>query len=162
MSLPGNRAAVDDTLSVRLDTRRIMMDPFMIVGSLAASCRQTAAADVFIKWLSGGAGSEPLYRSIASMIDTTTAASESSSDPKEQYRGWLNKQLTSAAVVPTLQLTGASEYYGVLDQTVRSCVHGDMTAQAACDEITDAWSRLNRKHDLPSQQRMWRRAQAIS
>ncbi len=162
VSLPGNRVSADDTLSVRLDNRRIMMDPFMMVGSLAASCRQTKNADVFIKWLSGGAGSEPLYRSIASMIDTTTAASESSSDPQEQYRGWLNKQLTSAAVVPTLQLTSASEYYDILDETVRSCVLGEVTAQAACDKITEAWSRLNRTHDLPSQQRMWRRAQAIS
>ncbi|MCM2372156.1 ABC transporter substrate-binding protein [Aporhodopirellula aestuarii] len=149
-------------LGLRLDPSRGMVDPFMLVGSLAASCRQTAAADTFLNWISGGQGSEPLYRGISSIVDTRTAPSESTNNPLENYRGWLNTQLSNASFVTTLQLIGAAEYYDVLDEVVRSCVHGDQSAQDACAELTDRWARLHRKYDLPTQKRTWRRAQGLS
>ncbi len=164
-SLPtgsSSRRAEQTQLGLRLDPSRGMVDPFMLVGSMASSCRQTAAADTFINWLAGGEGSEPLYRGIGEFVDTKTAPSESSNDPFENYRSWLNKQLSDASFVPTLQLIGATEYYAALDKAVRECVHGDKPAKDACQEITDRWARLHRKFDLPSQQRNWRRAQGIS
>ena len=146
----------------RRDLVRAMMDPFLLVGSLAASCRQTAAAYTFLDWIAGGEGSQPLYRNISSMIDTTTPPNDSSSVAVERYRSWLIRQLSSTSFVTTLQLPGAKEYYGTLDESVRSCVHGEMSATDACAEITDQWLRLHRKYDLPSQKRAWRRAQGIS
>ncbi|WP_302120433.1 ABC transporter substrate-binding protein [Allorhodopirellula heiligendammensis] len=143
---------------IRQARQRAMIDPFMLVGSLAASCRQTAAADAFLDWLSGGQGSEPLYRSIASLVDVTSPASESSVDMAERYRAWLSTQLSKPGYVPTLQLAGAVEYYNSLDSIVRDCVLGDTTAEVACQQINDQWNHLHHQYDLPSQKRMWRRA----
>ncbi|MFG0289306.1 MAG: ABC transporter substrate-binding protein [Rhodopirellula sp. JB044] len=164
-SLPtgsSSRRAEQSRLGLRVDPSRGMVDPFMLVGSMAASCRQTAAADTFLQWLAGGEGSEPLYRNIGEFIDTKTAPSESSNDPFEQYRTWLSKKLSDANFVPTLQLIGAAEYYAALDKGVRECVHENKPARQACEEISERWSRLHRKFDLPAQQRNWRRAQGIS
>ncbi|TWT56233.1 hypothetical protein CA85_44150 [Allorhodopirellula solitaria] len=140
---------------------RAMVDPFMLVGSMAASCRQTAAAGVFLEWIGGGQGSEPLYRNISSLVNVATPASESSTDMAERYRAWLSTQLSSPGFVPTLQLAGAAEYYNVLDRKVRECVLGELSAEVACEQISEAWSKLHQKHDRASQKRMWRRARSI-
>lgn len=153
--------ADDDAIFVDTDLRRLTMNPFMLVGSLAASCRQTAAANQFLRWLSGGQGSEPLYRTIDSLIDTRRATVTSNSGAETGYRPWLKKQLANPNVVSTLQLLGAQEYYRVLDEAVRECVTGKMPAAKACDQIANAWAKLHQKYDLPSQQRAWRRAQGI-
>ncbi len=164
VSLPSSESAASSASAenaYRQSRPRSMVDPFMLVGSMAASCRQTAAADGFLGWLTGGQGSEPLYRSIASFVDVATPASPSSVDMAERYRAWLSDQLSGQAFVPTLQLAGAAEYYSVLDTQVRACVLGDASAETACETIRDQWRSLHRKHDQASQKRMWRRAQSV-
>lgn len=146
---------------MRQSRQRAMVDPFMLVGSMAAACRQTAAANAFLTWISGGQGSEPLYRSISSLVDIATPASHSSVDMDERYRAWLNTELARPGFVPPLQLAGASEYYAVLDEHVRACIFGTATAESACEQISNDWMRLHEKHDLANQRRMWRRAQAM-
>lgn len=161
-ALPAGRQRVrSDALSTghRLDPRRGMVDPFMLVGSLAASCRQTAAAKLFLDWIVDGDGSERLYRDIGSMLDTTSSTKGASGDPVQRYREWDIARLDHAGFVTTLRIPGAIEYYQALDQGVRACVHGGQDAKQVCDEITDQWMHLHRKYDLPSQRRAWRRAQ---
>ncbi|WP_404306430.1 ABC transporter substrate-binding protein [Neorhodopirellula lusitana] len=162
LSLPSGTIAIserDDLSLGKVDLRRSMMNPFMLVGSLAASCRQTAAADRFLQWLAGGQGSEPIYRNIGSIVNTQTQAGDDESGTVDGYQAWLRKELSDPNVVPTLQLLGAAEYYRVLDEGVRACVHGDRPAKQVCAEISEAWRKLNLKHDLPTQMRSWRRAQ---
>ncbi len=163
-ALPGGKNALSSSnsgIKMRQVRQRSMVDPFMLVGSIASACRQTAAADTFLDWLAGGRGSEPLFRSISSLVDVAAPASQSSIDMIERYRAWLKTALSNPGFVPTLQLAGAAEYYAVLDEQVRACTLGDTAAEVACEQINDAWSRLHQKHDLPSQKRMWRRAQAM-
>lgn len=160
-TLPGGEVTSSSSSSDTRMRQRSMVDPFMLVGSMASACRQTAAADAFLDWLSGGPGSEALFRSISSLVDVTTPASLSSIDRAERYRAWLTTQLSKPGFVPTLQLAGAAEYYRVLDEQVRACVLENTPAEAACEQIDDAWSRLHRKYGLSSQKRMWRRAQAV-
>lgn len=162
-ALPSSAIAMDDevaSLIVDGDLRRSMMNPFMLVGSLAATCRQTAAADQFLKWLAGGQGSEPLYRNIDSVIDLRTKSE--SSGAAAGYSDWLRARMSNPNVVPTLQLAGAMDYYQVLDESVRECVHGSESAADTCQKISDAWMDLHRKFGVPAQQRAWRRAQGIA
>ncbi|WP_231602587.1 ABC transporter substrate-binding protein [Neorhodopirellula pilleata] len=164
-ALPSSRIGNEDefsTLAATGDLGRLMMNPFMLVGSLASSCRQTAAADQFLDWLAGGEGSEPLYRNIDSIIDVQSTSGSGDSGAGNGYVKWLRSQLSNPNVVPPLQLIGASEYYMVLDEAVRECVHGPVSPQAACDKIAKAWSSLHQRFNLASQQRAWLRAQGIA
>lgn len=154
-------AEQDDSLDDHADRRRTMMNPFMLVGSMAASCRQTTAADQFLKWLSGGQGSEPLYRNLDCFVDTKTSSVIGPSDANSGYRVWLKTQLTNPGVVPGLQLMSSPQYYRILDEAVRRCVHGDAPAATVCAEVVARWMELHRQNDLPSQQRSWQRAQGI-
>lgn len=164
-ALPSSQIGNNDefpSIGVDGDLGRLMMNPFMLVGSLASSCRQTAAADQFLDWLAGGQGSESLYRNIDSVIDVQSSGSRGGSGAAISYKRWLRKQLSNPNVVSSLQLIGAAEYYRVLDELVRECVHGDVGAKATCEKIAQAWMSLHRRFDLPAQQRSWRRAQGIA
>ena len=159
---PDQLSDEDSESVVDTELRRSMMNPFMLVGSLAASCRQTAAADQFLQWIAGGQGSEPIYRNVGSVINTNASTADDNTDATKDYSKWLQQQLNVPNVLPSLQLLGASEYYAVLDEGVRDCVHGDVPAAEACKKMAKAWTRLHRKFDLPRQQQTWRRAQGIA
>lgn len=163
--LPSSRIGNGDEFSIMAtggDLDRVMVNPFMLVGSLASSCRQTTAADRFLDWLAGGEGSESLYRNIDSIIDVQSVGSSVTSSAGDGYQTWLRKQLSNPNVVPPLQLIGAPEYYRVLDVAVRDCVHGDASPKATCETIAKDWMSLHRQFDLSTQQRAWRRAQGIA
>jgi hypothetical protein len=156
-------AGMDESITIGADLQRLTMSPFMLVGSIAASCRQTAVANQFLNWLAGGQGSEPLYRGIDSLLDLNPSDSPSfsSSSASGGYRPWLKSQLSNPNVLLTLQMIGAEEYYRALDEGVRSCLTGSTSASKACETISEAWEQLHRKYDRPTQQRVWRRAQGI-
>ena len=116
-----------------LAVRRVWLDPFTTVGSVAANCRQTAAARRFLRWLAGGPGSESIRREIARLTMPPLEASgrrtrvgarddqaAGRNDPigpegnaggnasapvsTDPYQRWLAAHLGEAVTAPTLRL----------------------------------------------------------
>ncbi|WDQ16871.1 ABC transporter substrate-binding protein [Rhodopirellula sp. P2] len=138
-------------------TGRAVFAPQTLAGSLAASCRQTAAANQFLKWLAGGEGSEPLYRSIPGLQHPTT---ESSIDVAAggNYQPWLRSAWQNPNVMPPLNLVGGDRYLAVLDTEIRKCLTGDQTPEDACASISKSWSELHNEYGVKKQKRSWQQA----
>jgi len=151
----------DDEASATRDFHRQMLDPFCLVGSLSAACRQTAAATAFLNWLAGGEGSDPVYRSMPRLIDRTIQP-EASQDAAAPYRRWWNSRVESPNVVPPLQLIQGRRYHQILDRQVRDCLDGNCTAAEATTRIAERWNELHRTVGIKQQQRAWRRALGFS
>ena len=147
----------DENASAARDVHRQMFDPFALVGSLSASCRQTTAATMFLDWLAGGEGSEPVYRSLSRLIDRHAKA-EPGQDPAAAYRQWWNRRIGSPSIVPPLQLIRGRQYHRMLDQNVRDCLSGNCSAAEATERTADQWAELHRAVGIKQQQRAWRRA----
>lgn len=138
-------------------TGRIMFAPQTILGSLSASCRQTAAANQFLKWLAGGEGSEPLYRSIPG-LQHPTAASSIDDAAGGNYQPWLRSAWQNPNVMPPLNLVGGDRYLAALDIEVRKCLTGKQTPEDACAAISKSWSELHNDYGVTKQKRSWQRA----
>ncbi|KLU06550.1 hypothetical protein RISK_001305 [Rhodopirellula islandica] len=138
-------------------TGRAVFAPQTLAGSLAASCRQTAAANQFLKWLAGGEGSEPLYRSIPGLQHPTT---ESSIDGAAggNYQPWLRSAWQNPNVMPPLNLVGGDRYLAVLDSEIRKCLTGDQSPEDACAAISESWSELHKEYGVKKQKRSWQQA----
>ncbi|PHQ33533.1 ABC transporter substrate-binding protein [Rhodopirellula bahusiensis] len=138
-------------------TGRVVLAPQTLVGSLAASCRQTAAANQFLKWLAGGQGSEPLYRSIPG-LQHPTASSSIDDATGGNYQPWLRTAWQNPNVMPPLNLVGGDRYLAVLDSEVRQCLTGDKTPEDACAAISKSWSDLHNEFGVKKQKRSWQQA----
>lgn len=149
---------VVDADGVKLErTGRVVFAPQTIVGSLAASCRQTAAANQFLKWLAGGEGSEPLYRSIPGLQHPTSSSSIDDS-AGGNYQPWLRSAWQNPNVMPPLNLVGGDRYLAALDTEVRKCLTGGQTPEDACAAISKSWSELHKEYGVTKQKRSWQRA----
>ncbi|EMB16827.1 type 2 periplasmic-binding domain-containing protein [Rhodopirellula europaea] len=138
-------------------TGRVVFAPQTIVGSLAASCRQTAAASQFLKWLAGGEGSEPLYRSIPGLQHPTSSSSIDDA-AGGNYQPWLRSAWQNPNVMPPLNLVGGDRYLAALDSEVRKCLTGGQTPEDACAAISKSWSELHKEYGVTKQKRSWQQA----
>jgi ABC-type glycerol-3-phosphate transport system substrate-binding protein len=138
-------------------TGRVVFAPQTLVGSLAASCRQTAAANQFLKWLEGGEGSEPLYRSIPGLQHPTTSSSIDEA-AGGNYHPWLRSAWQNPNVMPPLNLVGGDRYLAVLDSQIRECLAGKQTAEEGCAAISKSWSELHTEYGVKKQKRSWQQA----
>ncbi|MFG0265944.1 MAG: ABC transporter substrate-binding protein [Rhodopirellula sp. JB055] len=156
--LPIAEAGVANADGVILErTGRAVFAPQTLVGSLAASCRQTAAANQFLKWLDGGEGSEPLYRSIPGLQHPTTSSSIDEA-AGGNYHPWLRSAWQNPNVMPPLNLVGGDRYLAVLDSQIRQCLAGKQTAEEACAAIAKSWSGLHAEYGVKKQKRSWQQA----
>ncbi|MCC9642608.1 ABC transporter substrate-binding protein [Rhodopirellula sp. JC740] len=145
-----------DTLQLER-TGRVMFAPQTLVGSLAESCRQTAAANQFLNWLAGGEGSEPLYRSVGGLL-APSAATGPDDAAGGNYQPWLKSAWQNPNVMPPLNLVGSDRYLQVLDAQARQCLTGQQSAQDACDAISQSWSQLHDEFGVKKQKRSWQKA----
>jgi len=144
--------------------RRVLFDPFTPVGSLAADCRQTAAAKQFLRWLAGGTGSEVVRSQVSGMTVTRASAGTGAAGGEpagDGYEVWLKNSLEQAVTRPTLQLLRAGDYYAALDRQVERCLEGKKKPAAALAEVAHRWRKLTAAVGRESQQRAWRRAQGM-
>ncbi len=144
---------------------RLLIDPFSPVISLSAHCRQSAASKQFIRWISGGEGSDSVRREVMGMTpsrNTGDAEEGVRSSATSGYDRWLQERLMSPNTLPTLQLLAADEYYRVLDQQVVRCLQGKAAPAQVLGEVKKAWQQLHQRVGLEKQQRAWRRAQGMS
>ncbi len=143
---------------------KVVADPFSTVVSLSSKCRQSTVAKQFIRWISGGEGSESARRQVTGMTSTRSSAGASSNgmeNADEGYNRWLRDRLSTANTLPTLQLLSAGEYYAVLDQQVIGCLEGQREPAAALTEVATRWREIGRRIGIEKQQRAWRRAEGM-
>ncbi len=145
------------------DGRRVLLDAFAPVGSLAAACRQTAASKRFLKWLAGGPGSEPVRRQIERMTlpPTPEPAGQSAPESLDSYQGWLADYLQTAVTRPTLQLLHPGDYYASLNEQVTRCLDGEATPEQALAGAAERWRQITEEVGVERQQQTWRRAQGM-
>ncbi len=142
---------------------KILADPFSPVASLAAQCRQTAASKQFIRWLSGGEGSESVRRQVSGMTVTRASVEEveGGSHTGEGYELWLSGRLQIPNTLPTLELLAADEYYAALDRQIIRCLEGEQEPASALEEVKNRWQAIGDRVGIPKQQRAWRRVQGM-
>ncbi|MEM8913531.1 MAG: hypothetical protein AAGC97_17355 [Planctomycetota bacterium] len=144
-----------------INSQRSLLEPFSLMASLSASCRQTAASATFLRWLTGGDGVAPLHRSIDQMIAPSRQSAFASDDTRDietSYFEWWRGKLEQTSVVTSAPLTNAMSYYAALDESVLDAVRGSRSATDACEDVTKTWIRLHQEVGLPQQIRLWQRA----
>ena len=164
MAQPSEGAVHCGNLPSTLNVRRILLDPFNPVVFLAAACRQTAVARQFIGWLSGGEGSEMLRGQVPSVTSSRQQAGRNpagSGTSSGGYQVWLQRQLSTATTLPSLQLLSAGEYYDELDLQVGRCIEGEVNAREALSATATRWREITQRVGLKDQRRAWRRAQGM-
>ncbi len=159
-----------------LAVARVWLDPFTTVGSVAASCRQTAAARRFLRWLAGGPGSESVRREIARLTmpplasamrhdgtqgDRNAGGDTSAPVSTDAYQDWLAGHLGQAVTAPTLRLIRGGEYYAALDEEVGRCLDGEATPAQALSQAADRWRQITETVGADRQERAWQRAQGL-
>ena len=144
---------------------RVLLDAYAPAISLSSGCRQSAVAKRFIKWMSGGDGSENVRKQIPSMTLTRSANGIASSEPvsvrRDSYETWLTERLKSTTTLPMIQLDRASSYYHQLDRQVTRCLHGEASPEQALRDVSRRWQDLTMQVGIEKQLRQWRRCQGM-
>ncbi|MCG8650435.1 MAG: hypothetical protein MI861_11425 [Pirellulales bacterium] len=158
----------DDSEEVRLawndlpneSIPRVLPDPFSPLASMSQRCRQSAASKRFMRWLSGGDGSEIVHRQVLDMSATRVSndAAETSSQAVDERSRWLRRHLATPNTLPTLQLLSAGQYYTALDRQIVGCLEGKSSPQEALAAIEKQWQDISDQVGLEKQQRVWRQA----
>lgn len=147
------------------DASKILLDPFSMVVSVSAGCRQSTASKQWMNWLSGGDGSETVRRQVDSVTITRTKADvdviETQQQSSSSYERWLRERLDVSLQLPTLRLIKADEYYSELDRQVVKCIRGGSKAGDAMKAVAESWQDLNSQVGVEKQQRAWRRSQGL-
>lgn len=141
------------------DLSKVMLDPFTPVVSLSANCRQTSVAKRFIRWISGGEGSEEVRRQVPAM-------NELRGDVPARgtigiYDEWLSGRLQSPLTVPAIQIMDAAAYYAALDEAVIRALDGEASPAEALGEAASRWRELTQAIGTDVQRRLWRQAQGM-
>ena len=143
---------------------KLLLDPYSTVASLATSCRQSAAAKRFIRWISGGEGSESVRSNIAGMAAIRVSnlkRPKTDQSAAASYDDWLGTRLSSPLTLPTLQLLRAGDYYAALDTQVRRALAGETDPPQALADTAMQWQKITAEVGVDKQRRAWRRGQGI-
>ena len=138
---------------------KILLDPFSPVISLSANCRQTFVAKRFIRWITGGEGSQNVRMQVPGMNELRRDSSIAGD--AVVYDQWLADRLQSPLFIPTLQLQRSGDYYAALDHCVTLALTGDLKPEDALGEALLMWKQLNEDVGMDEQRRTWRRAQGM-
>jgi hypothetical protein len=139
-----------------------------LVASISADCRQTAAAEEWIGWLSqeGGAGS--LQQQIGGLsvtrnLGTVDAVSENRAiDPvARQHRAYLRDQLSQTRLRTMLRIPAASGYLNQLDTAVLAAIAGDQSVTASLQQAANAWETITLELGRENQMRHWRQSTGL-
>ena len=141
------------------DLSKVMLDPFTPVVSLSANCRQTSIAKRFIRWISGGEGSEEVRRQVPAMNELRGGVPERGTIGI--YDEWLSKRLQSPLTVPAMQIMDAGAYYAALDEAVIRALDGEASPADALSDAASRWRELNQAIGNDVQRRLWRQAQGM-
>ena len=137
------------------------------VASIAASCRQTAAARRFLQWIAGAEGAAMLRQQVPAFTvtrqrDPDAQAGRPSGDAvADRYSRLLRGQLSGNRMRPILRLKGAHEYLQALDQQVIAAIEGRQDVPTSLRQATAAWEAITDRHGRSDQQRAWRRSQGL-
>ncbi|TVR37731.1 MAG: extracellular solute-binding protein [Nitriliruptor sp.] len=82
--------------------------------------------------------------------------SEWDRDRVEEYLDATYESLTSEFVQPDLRIPGAFEYLDELDAGVTAALTGEMTPQAALDDVADRWDAITEREGRDEQLRLYR------
>lgn len=149
-SLPGLAAA-----------DRVLLDPFSPVVTLSSVCRQTAIAQQFMRWLSGGEGSESVKSQVDGMCDvrmpSVIAQAVDPAQPGGVYGDFLAKRLSIPITVPSLKLLQGEMYYAILDEKVSLAVSGELSAAQGLKQVCEEWEQLTDEIGREDQIRTWKR-----
>ncbi len=141
---------------------RLLLDAFVSIISISSGCRQSAASNELLKWLSAGEGNESLQDQVSVMNPTRIepiVQANGQAKRQSQYKTWLCDRLQTPLLLPTLQIVRGDRYYSVLDDQVTRCLDGKATAQDALLVVAKKWNQLTEDVGAADQQRAWRRAQ---
>ncbi|MEM9367811.1 MAG: hypothetical protein AAGD07_17605 [Planctomycetota bacterium] len=124
--------------------------------AISSACRQTAAANQFLRWFTGGEGSEGLYRQVNAMVSRSAPAFESSGSlTSPGYGEFLRSQWSLPNVASALRIIDAPRYQSALDDAVRACVLQGRDAETVLAETADTWQSLTDAIGRPKQIRAW-------
>ncbi len=145
---------------------KVLFDPFALLISLSADCRQSTAAKRFIRWIAGSESNESMRRQIFGtavnrMPPLSTSQPNSTTSGATAYERWLANQLVNPITLPTLQLQNSLEYYAALDRTVGQALDHELSAQDALSQTAEAWRKITTKVGVEQQLRTWKRAQGL-
>jgi len=160
------------------------------VAIISSHCRQSEAAQRFIRWVAGGEGTSMLRDAVTGLTElrsssiarssrSTTESDETPSNKTpsnktpsnktpsnemvtDRYDAILSKALSSLSIRTPLQLMQYRKYTEVLDAAVLSCLSGDQTPQAALSAVSKSWSELTESVGVKLQAKAWRKAQGLS
>jgi len=137
----------------------LLLPPMTLVGVLGSACRQTATAQRFLGWLSGGEGITAVWNGSIDLGQTRTTPTDlfGVQEQGSPYAQWRRDQLSRTTVRPTTQLLQGGSYYEILDDALRSCLSSDGDAEACLSRVADRWQRLTESIGIEKQQRAWRR-----
>lgn len=129
------------------------------VASLASGCRQTSAAEQFLRWISGEEGTTRIRAANPKITATRLPRETESSSPEtvgSSYSDLLVEELTNDYVRPLLRIPGADEYVRALDEKVIAVVAGESSPEAALIDVCEAWEAITEQRTRPLQVKHWR------
>jgi hypothetical protein len=140
---------------------RVLFDPFSLVMSLSASCRQSAVAKRFMAWLASGETSDTLRSQVQGMTIVRGAVLKDPTTSAASYDQWLVNRLQTPVVLPTLRLLQADRYYAELDRQVLRALDGQVSPQQALAEVAASWRALTNEIGTEKQLRAWQQSQGM-
>ena len=138
----------------------VLLDLMSPVIALSSNCRQSMASKTFIRWISGGEGSETTRDQLPGVFPVS-ATSDSRNQGGSLYRNHLSERFSQPITVPNLTILRGHEYYSKLDQQVRACLAGDQKASEALGELKDQWNALTQEIGAEKQARAWRQSKGM-
>ncbi|WP_164102105.1 extracellular solute-binding protein [Candidatus Laterigemmans baculatus] len=162
---------IDQWKPAEVAPRPPLLSPRGLVVSVAASCRQTAAARVFLAWLASREG-HAVVRAASSDLAVHRAAVLSEEDaalPIAQaadlgqgtYDAYVRQTLGDGQVRPTLRIPGSDAYLEALDAQVVRALLGEATAEEALAAASEEWEAITERLGRQKQLRAWRQAQGL-
>lgn len=139
-----------------------------LVASISARCRQTAAANEFLHWLSREQTSAELRERVAGMTATRFATGGDSPDARRSYNAvatqheaYLREQLSTTRMRTMLRIPAANHYLAVLDAEVLRAVDGEQSVDEALRRVVNAWETITIEQGREEQLRHWRKSTGL-
>lgn len=136
---------------------RLWFPPSTPLACISSGCRQTDASKQMTGWLSGADSAASLWRQTDRFSQTRQSLQQETSEMRGAYPRWLAERLSTLQAVPSLTLPGGWWYYEALDENVRQCLAGTLTAADAMAMTKQRWQAITDQLGRQNQMVAWKR-----
>jgi multiple sugar transport system substrate-binding protein len=102
-----------------------------------------------------GSGVNPHYYSDGNNLEPWLKVGMTEAEAKE-YLAAVTEIIASPNAVVDLRITGAAEYFDALDTQLARAVAGEVTSQAALDQVAKDWNAITDRLGRDQQKKLYR------